>query len=171
MVIWIIGLSASGKSTLAEQVTQTLRQRGCPVVLLDGDVLREVFANDAGHDVAGRALNAQRLSHLSRFLSVQGIDVVAAVLSIFPDWQKWNRENIEDYFQVHWMSISRCFCGAKQRASTSALLAARCRMWLASTSPFQSHIMTDLQIDNNADRDDMSEFVLKILDHPRLLAC
>ena len=37
--------------------------------------------------------------------------------------------------------------------------------------PFPEPYMTDLQIDNNADRDDMSEFVLKILNHPRLLAC
>ena len=171
MVIWIIGLSASGKSTLAEQVTQTLRQRGRPVALLDGDMLREVFANDAGHDVAGRALNAQRLSHLSRFLSVQGIDVVAAVLSIFPDWQKWNRENIEDYFQVHLDVDLEVLLRRETKSLYKRALGGEMQNVVGVDIPFPEPYMTDLQIDNNADRDDMSEFVLKILDHPRLLAC
>ena len=97
-----------------------------------------------------------------------GDDVVAAVLLFFPDWQKWNRENVEDYFGAFGCR-SGGFLRRETKTSTT-LLAARCRMWLASTS-FPEPFMTDLQIDNNADRDDMSEFVLKILDHPRLLAC
>lgn len=171
MVIWIIGLSASGKSTLAEQVAQTLRQRGRPVALLDGDMLREVFANDAGHDVAGRALNAQRLSHLSRFLSVQGIDVVAAVLSIFPDWQKWNRENIEGYFQVHLDVNLEVLMQRETKSLYKRALAGEIPNVVGVDIPFPEPYMTDLQIDNNANRDDMSEFVLKILEHPRLLEC
>ncbi len=33
-------------------------------------------------------------------LDKQGIHVVAAVLSIFPEWQRWNRANFSHYFQV-----------------------------------------------------------------------
>ena len=170
MVIWIVGLSASGKSTLAEEVTQALRQRRRPVALLDGDMLREVFANDAGHDVAGRALNAQRLSYLSRFLSVQGIDVVAAVLSIFPDWQKWNRENIEDYFQVHLEVDLQVLLRRETKSIYKRALAGEMPNVVGVDIPFPEPYMTDLQINNNADRDDLSEFVSKILNHPRLLA-
>ena len=56
------------------------------VVLLDGDVLRQIFGNDADHTINGREKNARRLSNLSKFLSNEGIHVVAAV-SIFPEWQ------------------------------------------------------------------------------------
>ena len=42
-----------------------------------------------------------KLLSLSKFLSNQNIHVIAAVLSIFPEWQKWNRENIVDYNEVY----------------------------------------------------------------------
>ena len=96
----IIGLSASGKSTLAEQVTQTLRQRGRPVALLDGDMLREVFSNDAGHDIAGR-LSTPSVCRIYPVPERSGYRRRRGCAVDFPDWQKWNRENIEDYFQVH----------------------------------------------------------------------
>lgn len=101
MVIWIIGLSGSGKTTLANQVAARIRQLNGKVVLLDGDLIRTLFGNDVDHTIEGRQRNAERLSALSKFLADQGIHVVAAVLSIFPEWQRWNRENIPDYSEVY----------------------------------------------------------------------
>ena len=62
MVIWIIGLSGVGKTTLAAKVLELLRENNNNVILLDGDVLREVFGGDADHTLEGRAKNAKRLS-------------------------------------------------------------------------------------------------------------
>ena len=45
--------------------------------------------------------NASRVSNFCKFLDSQGIDVVASILSNFPKWQKWNRENFSHYFQVY----------------------------------------------------------------------
>ena len=42
-IVWITGLSASGKSTLANEVVNLLREQGESVVFLDGDELRGVF--------------------------------------------------------------------------------------------------------------------------------
>ena len=50
--------------------------------------------------IEGRAINAQRLSHLCRLLDSQGIHVIAAVLSIFPEWQTWNREMFSRYYEI-----------------------------------------------------------------------
>lgn len=101
MVIWIIGLSGTGKTTLATQVVERIRQLNGKVVLLDGDLIRTLFGNDVDHTIEGRRHNAERLSVLSKFLADQGIHVVAAVLSIFPDWRRWNRENIPNYSEVY----------------------------------------------------------------------
>lgn len=100
MIIWIIGLSGAGKTTLARTLVQRLRPQWPNLVHLDGDDLREVWGDQLGHDLAGREINAQRLSKLSALLDRQGIHVVASVLSIFPDWQRWNRANMSRYFEV-----------------------------------------------------------------------
>ena len=42
-VIWITGLSSSGKTTLALEVQRLLKTKGVPAILLDGDDLREVI--------------------------------------------------------------------------------------------------------------------------------
>ena len=99
MVIWFIGMSGSGKTTLAEALRDRLKPAHPNLVLLDGDAFREVFPG-ADHTVEGRRANAERISHLSRILDAQGIHVIAAVLSIFPEWQRWNRENFSAYYEV-----------------------------------------------------------------------
>jgi cytidine diphosphoramidate kinase len=99
-VIWITGLSGAGKSSLATEVAGRRRAAGHPIVLLDGDVLRQLLGADLGHTPAERLLNAERMARLCRFLSGQGVDVVAATMSLFPDVQAWNRAHIPGYLEV-----------------------------------------------------------------------
>lgn len=101
MIIWLIGLSGAGKSTVASEIVAQLRSKGRQVVFLDGDLLREVWPEDVDHSMAGRERNAARVSRLCAMLDRQGFWVVAAILSIFPEWQKWNRETFSSYYQVH----------------------------------------------------------------------
>ena len=82
MIIWIVGLSGAGKTTLANKIVEEATQDGISTVLIDGDVIRDVFGNDIGHTMADRLVNAQRICHLGKFLDDQGINVVCAILSI-----------------------------------------------------------------------------------------
>lgn len=100
MVIWVIGLSGSGKTTFAEQVVAQARARGRAVVLLDGDEVRVLFANDLGHTLENRRTNSDRISRMCSFLDSQGIDVVVAILSLFPSSRDWCRENLSSYYEV-----------------------------------------------------------------------
>jgi adenylylsulfate kinase-like enzyme len=100
VIIWLIGLSGAGKTTIGREVWQQWREQDPATVFLDGDILRDVWGDRLGHDVEGRARNAHRISHLCRVLDEQGINAVAAVLSIFPEWQAWNRETFSSYYEV-----------------------------------------------------------------------
>jgi adenylylsulfate kinase len=100
MIVWLIGMSGAGKTTVGRHLYDRLKPARPGLVFLDGDILRDVWGDAVGHTIEGRRLNAHRISHLCRLLDRQGIDVIASVLSIFPEWQAWNRENFSRYVEV-----------------------------------------------------------------------
>lgn len=100
MIIWLIGMSGSGKTTLGKMVYKALKANNKCTVFLDGDNIRDMLRNDVDHTIQGRYKNAERISHMCKFFDDEGIDVVAAVLSIFPEWQTWNRENFSNYYEI-----------------------------------------------------------------------
>lgn len=100
MVVWIIGLSGAGKSTLAREVVGKLNNNSSNNVLIDGDEIRDIFGNDLGYSIGDRLLNANRICQLSKFLDSQGLNVICAILSIFPETREWNRKNIKNYLEV-----------------------------------------------------------------------
>jgi adenylylsulfate kinase-like enzyme len=100
-VYWITGLSGAGKTTVGGELWRRLRAAGHSVILLDGDALREVIAEDLGHSTDNRRKSAMRNARLCRMLSSQGADVVCATISLFHEVQRWNRENIPGYREIY----------------------------------------------------------------------
>ena len=100
MVVWLIGLSGCGKSTLANEIVKGVNKISKNSVLLDGDEIREIFNNDLGYSMKDRQKNAKRICQLGKFLDDKGINVVVAILSLFPESREWNRKNIKNYYEV-----------------------------------------------------------------------
>ncbi|EKD54684.1 MAG: Adenylyl-sulfate kinase [uncultured bacterium] len=99
-LFWLTGLSGAGKTTLGILLTKKLRDRGCPVVFLDGDTLREIYNNRFGHDREGRLEASLQYARLCKMLTEQKVHVVCATISMFHQTQDWNRENIKNYVEV-----------------------------------------------------------------------
>jgi bifunctional enzyme CysN/CysC len=79
-VIWLTGLPASGKSTLARALERRLFGNGGAPVLLDGDTLRAGLNGDLGFSAADRSENIRRLAEVAAHLARNGhIAIVAAV--------------------------------------------------------------------------------------------
>src|ERR1700727_239810 len=79
-VVWLTGLPASGKSTLARALERRLFSRGGSPVLLDGDTLRAGLNSDLGFSAADRSENIRRLAGVAVHLARNGhIAIVAAV--------------------------------------------------------------------------------------------
>jgi bifunctional enzyme CysN/CysC len=79
-VVWLTGLPASGKSTLARALERRLFGKGGSPVLLDGDTLRAGLNGDLGFSAQDRAENIRRIAEVAAHLARNGhIAVVAAV--------------------------------------------------------------------------------------------
>ena len=103
MIIWLVGMSASGKTTIGTALFEELKAANPATVLIDGDQVRRVFGHDSPSDytLTGRRENSDRVQGLCSLLDEQGIDVVCCVLSVFPDALAGNRRNYRDYFEVY----------------------------------------------------------------------
>lgn len=80
-VIWITGVPAAGKTTLAEWLRGALREQGAAVVVLDGDALRSGVNRDLGFSAADRAEAARRAAAVAALLAAQGTTAVVSMVS------------------------------------------------------------------------------------------
>jgi adenylylsulfate kinase len=101
MVIWITGLSGAGKTTIARRLCDRRRTEGHPILLLDGDSLRPIFADRDGYSRAERLRLARSYARLCRMVSDQGMDVACATISLFHEIHAWNRANLPRYLEIY----------------------------------------------------------------------
>lgn len=80
-VIWLTGLSGSGKSTIANALEQRLVQLGRHTMLLDGDNIRHGLNKDLGFSEADRIENIRRIGEVARLMTEAGLIVITAFIS------------------------------------------------------------------------------------------
>lgn len=78
VVVWLTGLPSSGKSTLARGVAERERARDEPVLLLDGDEVRDAIVPGHGYDDASREAFYETLARLASLGASQGLVVIVA---------------------------------------------------------------------------------------------
>jgi adenylyl-sulfate kinase len=79
--IWMTGLPASGKSTVAAGVEARLLEAGRPAYVLDGDNLRHGLNGDLGFSASDRAENVRRTAEVSALMADAGVVVLVALVS------------------------------------------------------------------------------------------
>ena len=94
-VLWFTGLSASGKSTIANLVEKEMIRRSYKTYLLDGDNVRHGLNKDLGFDEESRVENIRRVGEVSKLLLESGIIVLTAFISPF----KSDRDLVRSLFK------------------------------------------------------------------------
>jgi bifunctional enzyme CysN/CysC len=82
-VVWLTGLSASGKSTIANLIEKKLYGMGHHTYILDGDNVRHGLNKDLGFTAADRVENIRRIAEVARLMVDAGLIVVTAFISPF----------------------------------------------------------------------------------------
>jgi bifunctional enzyme CysN/CysC len=81
--LWLTGLSAAGKSTIADLVEQSLHRAGHHTILLDGDNIRHGLNRDLGFTDEDRVENIRRVAEVARLMVEAGLIVIVSFISPF----------------------------------------------------------------------------------------
>ena len=104
-MVWLTGLSGSGKSTVAVEVERILLARRQPTVILDGDNLRHGLNSDLGFSDADRAENIRRVGEVSVLFADAGVVALVPLISPFRSARTAVRETVERsglaFFEVY----------------------------------------------------------------------
>lgn len=94
-VLWITGLSAAGKSTLANALECKLYEIGVRTYLLDGDNIRTGLNRDLGFSESDRRENIRRIAEVSKLFVDAGIMVIVAIISPYLNDRSMARQIFE----------------------------------------------------------------------------
>lgn len=81
VTVWMTGLSASGKSTVAVALEQVLLQRGKHAYRLDGDNIRHGLNKNLGFSAEDRAENIRRIGEVAKLFADSGYITIASFIS------------------------------------------------------------------------------------------
>ena len=100
VLYWITGLSGAGKTTIGNGLYYELRKQYNNVVLLDGDILKNITDDSLGYSEEDRRKRAKKYALLCKTLTDQGIIVVCCTIAMYDEVRQWNRENNKGYVEV-----------------------------------------------------------------------
>ncbi len=95
-VLWLTGLSGSGKSTIANLLEQKLVAQGKHTYLLDGDNVRHGLCGDLGFSDKDRVENIRRISEVAILFVDSGTLVITAFISPFKADRDYCREILDE---------------------------------------------------------------------------
>lgn len=164
MVIWLVGMYASGKSTLAEEIKRILEKENINVLVLNGGDIRQILGGDLSYSEEDRKRNAERVSRICKYLSDQGIVVICAILSIFEETRKWNRDNIDRYHEVFVnVSLNNLLLRDTKQIYRKALNG-EAKNVVGVDIEFKKPENPNIIIDNNQPRESLAELAQIIVD-------
>jgi bifunctional enzyme CysN/CysC len=147
-VLWLTGLPASGKSTLAVALERALFEGGMHAIALDGDLVRQGLSHDLGYAPPERSENTRRMAETAKLLADAGNITIAAVVSPTRADRARARAIVGEGFVEVYIKADLALCEARDPKGLYA--AARRGEFAGSTSaykPYEPPDKPDITID------------------------
>jgi len=96
MIIWLTGLSSSGKSTIAKELAKYFEN----VKIIDGDELRKTISKNLGYSKEDRIENIRRAITLAKHYKAQDYSVIVALMSPYANIRQEARNLTRDFVEV-----------------------------------------------------------------------
>jgi adenylylsulfate kinase len=101
IVVWLFGLSGSGKTTISTLLKEKLEDAGFFAMTLDGDILREGINKDLGFSESDRAENIRRAAEIAKLMLKRDIITICSFITPLEQHRALAAEIIgERYFEV-----------------------------------------------------------------------
>ena len=151
LVVWLTGLSGSGKSTIANELEKKLYNQGIRSFILDGDNTRLGINSDLDFTNDGRNENIRRVAEISKLISDAGIVVICSFISPLNSYRSLARNIIgsDNFFEV-FIDCSLLNCekrdvkGLYKKARNGEI-----KNFTGIDAPFEVPINAELRIDTN----------------------
>jgi adenylylsulfate kinase len=150
-VIWLTGLSGSGKSTIANELALRLHNSGKLAYILDGDNIRSGLNSDLGFTDDDRKENIRRIAEVAKLLSDSGVIVITAFISPFIEERQRAKEIIGEDFTEVYLSTSLEVCESRDpKGLYKKARLGQIKQFTGIDSAYESPKTPDLQIDTNS---------------------
>jgi bifunctional enzyme CysN/CysC len=149
LVLWLTGISAAGKSTIANLVERELHDRGHHTYLLDGDNVRHGLNSDLGFSEGDRVENIRRVAEVARLMTDAGLIVLVSFISPFRAERRTARSRFEpgEFFEIF---VDAPLAVAEQRDPKGLYRKARrgeLRNFTGIDSPYEPPENPELRVD------------------------
>lgn len=99
--LWLTGLPASGKTTLALRLEKSLKAHGFRPVVLDGDNLRQFLWPELKFSREARQAQAERATYLAKLIQQAGGIPIVALISPYRADRQWARHQLKGFVEVY----------------------------------------------------------------------
>jgi bifunctional enzyme CysN/CysC len=150
-VVWLTGLPASGKSTLARALERRLFGKGGSPILLDGDTLRAGVNRDLGFSAQDRAENIRRLAEVASHLARNGHIAIVAAVSPSAEDRASARRIADGMFREIYVATSAEVCESRDpKGHYARARAGSLRGFTGIGNDYQPPTASELAIDTSA---------------------
>ncbi len=151
LTIWLTGLSAAGKSTLAFALEKALFAEGRTCYVLDGDNIRHGLNKNLGFTNEERTENIRRIAEVARLMNDAGMIVITAFISPFIVDREMARQIIgQDCFREVFVSTALDVCeGRDPKGLYGKARAGQVPDFTGILSPYEAPKNPDLVIDTD----------------------
>lgn len=101
MVLWLIGISGAGKTTIGRKLEEHFKEQGRHCYLIDGDAVRTFFENDLGYSTKAREMNIKRIIFGAHLLDANNVLTIVCNISPFERLREFARRKVSGYVEIY----------------------------------------------------------------------
>jgi adenylyl-sulfate kinase len=165
-VLWFTGLSAAGKSTIANELEAALFAHGCQTFVLDGDRVRHGLCSDLNFSENSRHENIRRVGEVAKLFAEAGFVCLAAFISPYRTDRNLVRAMAGEKFVEVYVNAPLQTCEARDPKGLYAKARAnQIRNFTGVSAPYEPPLNPELEL--RTDKLTVAEAVRKSLQHLR----